>query len=279
VELGERIIAWWLLFILDRGATFICQRPLLLPDDRIRTSWPQSREEYERGNLYPTWENTVASLYDDESTASSARGNCTLAMHAKCFALIERATSVGSRAVSAADPEFKRTNNAIMRFIDTLPPIYDIEERRDQTTVPQAQINTMMVYVHTVALGAILQLHDGLARKGDEDSYAKCMGAAASITNIIYAAKRLKSTVVFRPMGVVWVATKSLLERELAALQSVPKPDRIRIERLRLDLDAITWAFSQIHNDVQRYGINQHNRKPSAKRLESVRAVSASYNK
>lgn len=189
-----------------------------------------------------------------------------------------------------------------MRFIDTLPPIYDIEERRDQTTVPQAQINTMMVYVHTVALGAVLQLHDGLARKGDEDSYAKCMGAAASITNIIYAAKRLKSTVVFRPMGVseassafrrvieqtdlmdmdsqvVWVATKSLLERELAALQSVPKPDRIRIERLRLDLDAITWAFSQIHNDVQRYGINQHNRKPSAKRLESVRAVSASYNK
>lgn len=89
-----------------------------------------------------------------------------------------------------------------MRFIDTLPSIYDIENHRDQVTVPQAKINIMMVYVHTVALGAVLQLHEGLARKGDDDSYAKCMGAAASVTNIIYAVKRLKSTVVFRPMGV-----------------------------------------------------------------------------
>ncbi|KDQ15872.1 hypothetical protein BOTBODRAFT_31331 [Botryobasidium botryosum FD-172 SS1] len=264
VELGERITVWWLLFMLDRGFHFMSsQRPIVVADERIRTVWPQPSEEYERGEISTEPNNTVHSLYDSKSTASCALGNCVLALRAKSFALFERSARVGATAEKSSLAQFKNTDRAIRCFLDTVPPIYNVQKHESGTNPRQATINPLIALVRTLALGAMIQLHQGVGRRGDAKSLDTCIEAINEVIGVIYEIKRLQAKgMLSKIMGLTWLLVKSFLERELQELQKQPMPDRVRVERIRLDLEAVKWAFQKVHDQLRRYAINQNQVKP-----------------
>ncbi|KDQ08424.1 hypothetical protein BOTBODRAFT_568128 [Botryobasidium botryosum FD-172 SS1] len=115
-NLGEYIDVWWQNFSLDRGARTFCEQPMLIPDEMIRTPWPQSREERARGE-FSYIDNTVLSLYSSRSSASSASGNSPLALRAKCLALYERATRVSTKSSTQAHSISYNAHAFIRRLI------------------------------------------------------------------------------------------------------------------------------------------------------------------
>ncbi|KDQ16417.1 hypothetical protein BOTBODRAFT_186477 [Botryobasidium botryosum FD-172 SS1] len=245
-ELGEYINVWWQVFSLDRGTRTFCQQPIIVPDEEIRTPWPQSHAEYMQGHFCYS-DNTVTSLYSYQSNAASARGNSPIALRAKCFALYERAVRIASEATEA---EFKATDHAITRFYSSLPQIYD-------TSHPVHTINLTIVFVRTFALGALLKLHERRALEGDHEAYKTCLEAVAGVTNIIIELKRFKVEDMSRLMGVTWLLAKSFLERNLKRLESAPVPDQIQIERIRLQLGDVKWVFQKVHEQIARHATKQ----------------------
>jgi len=245
-ELGEYINVWWQVFALDRGTRTFCQQPIMVPDEKIRTPWPQSHQEYLRGEFCYV-DNTVVSLYNNRSSASSARGNSAIALRAKCFALYERAARLGPEATEA---EFKATDHAIMRFYSSLPQIYD-------TSGSVHSISLTVVFVRTFALGALLRLYDRLALEGDHEAYKTCLEAVAGVTNIILELKRFQVEDMSRLMGVTWLLAKEFLERDLKRLESAPVPDQIQIERVRLQLGDVKWVFQKVHEQIGRHAVKQ----------------------
>jgi len=245
-ELEEYINVWWQVFALERGMGLLCQQPISVPDDKIRTPWPQSDEEYERGEI-AYGGNTVLLLYNNRSSASSARGNSAVALLAKSFALYERATRIGPGAV---DAEFKATDNAIKRFYSSLPQIYN-------TSGPVDTINPKVAFARTFALGALLQLYGRLAQKGDHESYRTCLEAVNDTIDIILELKRYQVDNISRLMGVTWLLAREFLERELTKLERAAILDQIKIERVRLQLGEVKWAFQKVHEQLSRYTNNQ----------------------
>lgn len=63
IEQGERILAFWQVFNLDRCWSVVLQRPPTIPDSKhpwtsLITPWPQSMEEYETVSDHFVWSET-----------------------------------------------------------------------------------------------------------------------------------------------------------------------------------------------------------------------------
>jgi len=58
-------------------------------------------------------------------------------------------------------------------------------------------------------------------------------------------------------MGVSWLLAKDFLERELKNLENVSAPDQIKIERVRIQLGQVKWAFQKVHEQLGRYANKQ----------------------
>ena len=102
IEVGERILAFWHIFLLDRCGSVMTNLPAALPDEcdsfsQIETVWPRTLEEYEQGMVHELDYGTVRFLYSPETTPQLGRPDTIFTLRLKSSALFERASRLGAR--------------------------------------------------------------------------------------------------------------------------------------------------------------------------------------
>ncbi|KDQ07250.1 hypothetical protein BOTBODRAFT_613327 [Botryobasidium botryosum FD-172 SS1] len=95
VELGDRINTFWMLFSMDRIGTLfdggVSRGPA---DEEISTIWPSPSEYYEDNCVLLQEHGSVRSLYDLESQSMAYIGDNPIALRAKSYALLDRASKL-----------------------------------------------------------------------------------------------------------------------------------------------------------------------------------------
>ncbi|KDQ08838.1 hypothetical protein BOTBODRAFT_555615 [Botryobasidium botryosum FD-172 SS1] len=98
VELGERINAFWMLYINDRIISIGTGLPNAISDDDIETVWPAPMEAFESHTASDTEAGTIRSLYTPAFRASTACLESLEALRAMGVALVDRASWVSTHA-------------------------------------------------------------------------------------------------------------------------------------------------------------------------------------
>jgi hypothetical protein len=103
IELGERIMAFWHVFLLDRCGSVITNLPAALPDEcdpfsQIETVWPRSLHEFELGIVSDMDYGTVSSLYDEDAMLPLGRMDTIFTLQLKSSILFERACRFSQKA-------------------------------------------------------------------------------------------------------------------------------------------------------------------------------------
>jgi len=226
LELGRRIKAWWTIFPLSRWASTFTRAhcPSTREDDaEIKTVWHLPQECYEEGRVSEDDFNSVSSLYVLESGAALVAQDSPETIRSKIVILLERATSLGERApgettnYEPTDPfwvDFYCTDNALAAFIWSLPPLQRQTEGQFGPDVSPTELVPELTFGHVMAYGAVIQLHNPLAKVGHNESRQKCFQAARGVMRVarlILAFKHTMSVV----LSVTWFVAFQVYSREL----------------------------------------------------------------
>ncbi|KAG8694505.1 hypothetical protein FRC08_008444 [Ceratobasidium sp. 394] len=147
IELGERILAFWAVFMLDQRICLITGLPSSFSkgDDldtrsRIDTVWPVSMCDYEEGNVTDTEFMTLRFLCTDKPPFAIQESDFTFRMRLESFALYRFA---GDEEMPSADIDL-----AISQFLKRLPT----PDLTDTTNLPS------VVAAHVIARAATIRL-------------------------------------------------------------------------------------------------------------------------
>ncbi|KAG6831577.1 hypothetical protein H0H87_004796 [Tephrocybe sp. NHM501043] len=203
VKEGERILAFWQVYNLDRCWSVILRKPSIIPDgpdprQSINCPWPQDWAEYETvscGDVFLTFGNgyilkghinvvppfqTIRSFLDGEVSPS---GFSTQAMRVKASALFAQADQLSTamdprvKEPSALLQEMQALEVAIAQFISTLMPL-------DQLNALCLEDKHTLLVAHTLAHTASIQLYRPLAQD-DPIVLDKCSRSARACVAII----------------------------------------------------------------------------------------------
>ncbi|KAG6866776.1 hypothetical protein C0991_011435 [Blastosporella zonata] len=183
---GERILAFWQVYNLDRCWSVILRKPTIIPDgpdprQSINCPWPQDWAEYETGhvNVAPPFQ-TIQGFLGGEVSPS---GFSTQAMRVKASALFARADQLST----ALDPRVKKPSTllheiqnletAIAHFITTLMPL-------DQLDAISLEDKHTLIVAHTLAHTASIQLYRPLAQD-DPIVLDKCSRSARACVAVV----------------------------------------------------------------------------------------------
>lgn len=242
LELGERILAFWQVFNVDRCWAVATGLPSGLSDDdhprtRILTVWPRDVEEYADGShttfdqqhafvhhqpslrsLYPPFTQPVSPPTTPQQHIPK---DSLVALRAKATALFERASRLsasceqnhnqGQTHPGAGDKfwgDFRSLNFAITTFISSLPNI----PQRLPGGHNQAARATVLV-IHSLAQVALIQLHHTFANK-DVSAHDKCLEAAGVVLNLIPMMDEGDYAYLDPIMGTCWMCVSDVLLRE-----------------------------------------------------------------
>jgi len=200
-----------------------------MPDEKISTVWLSPSPYYLDGEVSNNAD-TVSSLYE-------GRGACLVhtdipsTIRIKALALFERSSRIG--AVSN-DPaywdEFCRTDEAVSQFLRSLPPINDPRGLRIDLRAPLHNINPFIVVPSFLAYGAVIRLHDSLARSGDDYSRRKCFDAATFTVKLIQQIETLDLSNYLNVLtGFAWQSAYQVYSRELDELDKTQRDVRAPI--------------------------------------------------
>ncbi|KAG6920237.1 hypothetical protein DXG01_005006 [Tephrocybe rancida] len=186
VKEGERILAFWQVYNLDRCWSVILRKPSIIPDgldprQSINCPWPQDLAEYENGHINVVLPfQTIRGFMDGEVSPS---GFSTQAMRVKASALFAQA----DRLSTALDPRMKEPSAllqetqvleaAIAQFITTLMPL-------DQLDTVSLEDKHTLLAAHTLAHTASIQLYRPLAQD-DHVILDKCAQSARACVAVI----------------------------------------------------------------------------------------------
>ncbi|KAF8311565.1 hypothetical protein DL93DRAFT_2208478 [Clavulina sp. PMI_390] len=228
IEIGERILAFWHIFLLDRCGSIMTNLPAALPDEcdsfsQIETVWPRTLEEYEKGEVYESDYGTLRFLYQPD-TSLPGRADTIFTLRLKASALFERASRLGSRYSSNMNEQtfalFRTVDFAIARFSNSIPFARNTGAMGEIPQPPTAPVNAQLVFVHTLALTATMRLHY-LAAKDESISYAKRLHAAEA--TVVVANELMGSSVDYSEfdmlLGYCWKTACDvfILERQITA--------------------------------------------------------------
>ncbi|KAF8344123.1 uncharacterized protein EI90DRAFT_3028344, partial [Cantharellus anzutake] len=194
IEVGERILTFWHIFLLDRCGSIMTNLPAALPDEcdsfsQIETVWPRTLEEYEHGQAYDADCGTVRQLYQPDTAPAVGRPDTIFTLRLKGSALFEQASRLGSRYASSM-PEtlrakFYAVDYAIGRFLRTLPYVRNSGTMGEvPPTSADDPVNAQLVFVHTLALTAMIRLHNTAALE-EPLSYDKRLKAAEAVVSVV----------------------------------------------------------------------------------------------
>jgi hypothetical protein len=186
VKEGERILAFWQVYNLDRGWSVILRKPSIIPDgldprQSINCPWPQDWSEYEAGhiNVEPPFQ-TIRGFMDGGVSPSAFS---TQALRVKASALFSRADQLSTswnprtKQSSTFTQEFQALETTIAQFITTLMPL-------DQLDAMSHEDKLTLVAAHTLAHTASIQLYRPFMQD-DPIVFDKCSRSARACVSVI----------------------------------------------------------------------------------------------
>jgi len=257
IEIGERILAFWHIFLLDRCGSIMTNLPAALPDEcdsfsQIETVWPRTLEEYENGQVYEADYGTVRFLYQPDPATIAGRADTIFTLRLKASALFERASRLGSRYSPTMNEQvfgmFRAVDFAISRFSQSLPYARNTGTMGEiqHPLGPSAPVNAQLVFVHTLALTATMRLHN-LAAKDEPISYSKRLNAAEA--TVVVANELMGSNVDYSEfdmlLGYCWktACDAFILERQIQTdLSAIARIDQ-KIDTLVGHMQTLQTVF------------------------------------
>ncbi|KAG6850977.1 hypothetical protein H0H93_005846 [Arthromyces matolae] len=186
VKEGERILAFWQVYNLDRCWSVILRKPSIIPDgldprQSINCPWPQDWAEYEAGHINVVSPyRTIQNFMDGEVSPS---GFSAQAMRVKASTLFAQADKLSS----AWDPRVKEPSTllqethalerTIAQFITTLMPL-------EQLDALSLENKHTLIIAHTLAHTASIQLYRPLSQD-DPVVFNKCSRSARACVAVI----------------------------------------------------------------------------------------------
>ncbi|GBE87925.1 hypothetical protein SCP_1201510 [Sparassis crispa] len=218
VEEGERVNAFWTVYLLDKSWTVPLGSPSHINGGAdLNIPWPLEMENYEEGGFAPNilGVRTIESFLNN-TPSSSGSGTSSLALHAKAAALYERATRLSSHwSPTMANAEEFFANVALLdsvidHFTASLRPI-------EAATSPHVARDLLVT--HSLARAATIQLYARLSEAATGPRGTKKLIAAkasAALLNNI----NLNHSVYINPiLAMIWTTVCRVLIEELSRLR------------------------------------------------------------
>ncbi|GLB37692.1 putative fungal specific transcription factor [Lyophyllum shimeji] len=186
VKEGERILAFWQVYNLDRCWSVVLRKPSLIPDgldprQSISCPWPQDWAEYEAGHInVEASRQTIKGFMDGQVSPSSFS---TQASRVKASALFARADEISTswdprmKQPSTCMQEVRALETTIAQFITTLMPL-------DQLDTASHEDKHTLLAAHTLAHTASIQLYRPFMQD-DPVMFDKCARAARACVSVI----------------------------------------------------------------------------------------------
>lgn len=250
---GERILAFWQVYNLDRCWSVALRKPCVALDSEdpwtsIDCPWPQDITEYESGNVAvgSTFSTVKSFLQGDIGGGFSIH-----TLRAKASAIFSRADQLSASwryrlSVDAYPEEFRTLELTINRFIPTIIPIHQLN-----ATLPEEK-HTLIV-VHTLIQVAVLQLYQRFAQD-DPVTYDKCSAAAKACATITKYISEQDYDYLDPIIGSCWTTVAEWLIREIVNIESA-WPITMDSSDVRNDIAAILYAMNSLNTRFPVLGI------------------------
>ncbi|KAJ3491225.1 hypothetical protein NLI96_g869 [Meripilus lineatus] len=248
IEQGERILAFWQVFNLDRCWSVVLQRPPTIPDSKhpwtsLITPWPQSMEEYETGelNINPASPTIQAFFVQQSPIPNGVGGFSTIALRTKASALFEGASRLSTSwnprlSPSASFSEnFRAFEHTITRFTTTLLPLHQLG-----ATMPDDKYSLFVI--HSLAHASMITLHQPFMT--DQISRESTLRAARSVTVVAKHISDADFDYLDPLIGHCWVLAARILATELASLQATWSPHPL--SEIRGELATLLYSMSKL---------------------------------
>ncbi|KZT68936.1 hypothetical protein DAEQUDRAFT_765942 [Daedalea quercina L-15889] len=221
LEEGERINAFWCVFILDKSWSVRAGSPSHFngsPGAQVDIPWPLQIEDYAQRGIPPTLRSSLTmQTFLSGVSPELTQGMSPMALRAKASALFERASRRASQWTPAMAyveqfaAELFVLENVIQQFVDALPPLHgapDPDTARDR------------LITHTFALVASMQVHSTL-RQGQNGAPGRDLDAARRAVAAIDSVNLAGIGYVDPIMAVLWTAVSRVLIGEIVRLRMI----------------------------------------------------------
>ncbi|KAH9988472.1 hypothetical protein BJV74DRAFT_839546 [Russula compacta] len=249
IEHGERILAFWQVFCLDRCWSAALHRPSLISDgpgglSSIIVPWPQDIFEYEVENFRDLAHlNTVQTFLAHQiQVPVLAGGFSNLALRAKASALFDLAAKVASSwnaggvaLTQLSEQETLAVEDSINRFIASVIPVHQMG------AIPANDRHNLIV-VHTLAQAALIRLYY-LRGELDQLCNEKCLHAARGMLLVIARVSDLDIEFLDPIVGCCWASAAHVFIREITQVESWSP---IASNELGSHVGTITAALSRL---------------------------------
>ncbi|KAJ7587027.1 hypothetical protein C8J56DRAFT_90526 [Mycena floridula] len=244
---GERILAFWQVYNLDRCWSVALRKPTVIPDgpeawNSIHCPWPQDISEYEAGHINSGSFQTISSFFEGDV---SPEGFSTQALRAKASALFARAEQVSACWDPSSKPSVRSQEQiqtlelAITRFIPTLVPVHQLD------TTPLLGDTDKHTYIvaHSLAHAAVIHLYQRFALD-DPVAYDKCSRAASACVGIVKCIGDRDYDYLDPIIGTCWTSAADILIRDLNNLEAAWPALVPRTTEVKSDLGTMLYAMT-----------------------------------
>ncbi|KAJ7646575.1 hypothetical protein FB45DRAFT_177962 [Roridomyces roridus] len=240
---GERILAFWQVYNLDRCWSVALRKPIVIPDgpqawSSINCPWPMDISDYEAGQPSSGVNfQTIKSFFEGDVAVD---GYSTPALRAKASALFERADTLSTSWNSRVEPsdsfrqEIHDLELTITAFVATLPSLHSLTSSEERP---------MLLTVHTLAHAALIHLYQPFA-PDDPVSYDKCSRAARACGSIITHITDSDFAYLDPILGPCWTSAADTLVREMATISTSWPP--MNAADVRNELGTILYAMANL---------------------------------
>ncbi|KAF5380431.1 hypothetical protein D9615_004662 [Tricholomella constricta] len=221
VKEGERILAFWQVYNLDRCWSVILRKPSIIPDgvdprQSINCPWPQDWAKYETGhiNVSPPFQ-TIRGFIDGEVSHSSFS---TQAMRVKASALFSKADQLSTswdpsmKQPTTLPEEIAALETSIAQFITTLMPL-------DRLDTISLEDKPTLLAAHTLAHTASIQLYRPFAQD-DPIMFEKCSRSARACVTVVKHITERDFNFLDPIIGPCWSYAADTLIMELEAQEA-----------------------------------------------------------
>ncbi|KAJ7141101.1 hypothetical protein C8R44DRAFT_866755 [Mycena epipterygia] len=250
---GERILAFWQVYNLDRCWSVALRKPAIIPDgpqgwNSINCPWPMDIAEYEAGQISSGVNfQTIKSFFEGDVAVN---GYSTPALRAKASALFERADTLSTswdsslKRSDAFHQEVHSLELMITAFLSTLPPLHQLDTAGSED-------KPTLIAVHTLAHTAMIHLYQRFA-PDDLVSYDKCAHAARACSTVITHITNPDFAFLDPILGPCWTSAAETLIREVADSSWHP----INNADVRNELGTILYAMTNLASRFPILGIS-----------------------
>ncbi|SJL07724.1 uncharacterized protein ARMOST_11074 [Armillaria ostoyae] len=231
IEEGERIKAFWTVFILDNCWTtadgspsnFLCTSP----DSRIDLPWPLDTQIQ-----FPRNYQTSHTIQRFLANQNEDHGTSALALHAKASVLFEQASRVGSRfrpgmpqqEASRFFASFTSMERVIQRFIESLSSV-------QVTLASNAPSPSFMT--HILAHASMIQLHAPFLSRNPA-SRGRILSHSRAAIQVLGNVNVSSTPFLDSFIGVLWGITAEILIKESRSSTSASESTRLLGEVMAL---------------------------------------------